>query len=106
MMVAGFHNISHLLKGFATKAMSNFCECKPLCVSEPQPGLDLSFQDPVFCRKILISQKKFLVHCPSDIGQYTHPPHINPHRRLELISQLYVFIEAENKKRSGSDNRC
>ncbi len=43
----GFHDISHILEGFATKAMRDFIECNPLGVSEPQRRLELSFEDSV-----------------------------------------------------------
>jgi hypothetical protein len=68
--------------------MRDFSESHPLRVSEPQRGLELSFEDPVFGDKILITQKEFLVHCPGNVGQNTRPIHKTTHRRLELISQL------------------
>jgi hypothetical protein len=39
----------------------------------------LSFEDPVFGSKILITQKEFLVHCPGDIGQYARSIRNYPH---------------------------
>ena len=71
---------------------------QPVATREPQRGLELSFKDPVFGSKILITQKEFLVHRPGNVGQNTHPIHNNPHRRLELISQLYVSIEVRHKR--------
>ncbi len=68
--------------------MSDFSEFNPIRVGELQPGLELGFEDPVFSNKLLISQKEFLVHCPGNVGQNTHPIHSNPHHQLELIGQL------------------
>ncbi|MEA2079537.1 MAG: hypothetical protein U9P00_06700 [Pseudomonadota bacterium] len=78
----GLRGISHIIEGFMTKAMSDFSECNPLRVSEPQRRLELSFEYPVFGGKILVTQKKFLVHCSSDICQYACPIHNHPHDQL------------------------
>jgi len=74
--------------------MCDFSERHPLRVSEPQPGLELSFKDPVFGSKILITQKEFLVHCSGNVGQNTYPIHNNSYHRLQLVSRLYVSIVA------------
>jgi hypothetical protein len=71
----GLHGVSHFLKGFTAKAMSDFSQCHSLRVSQPQRYPELSFEDPVFGSKILLSQQQFLVHCPGDIGQYAYPVH-------------------------------
>lgn len=93
----GFHYIGYFLKGLTTEAMSNFSECSTLSVGEPYRGLELGFQDPVLCNEVLVTQKEFLIHCPCDVGQYTQRIHCNPHRRLQLFSQLYAAIEARYK---------
>ena len=60
------------------KTMRDFSECNPLRVSEPQRGLELGFEEPVFGSKILIPQEQFLVYCPGDVGQYARPIHKPP----------------------------
>ena len=80
--------------GFTTEPIRDYSTCNPLCISEPQSGPELSFQYPVFSSKILITQKNFLVHCPRNVGQNAHPIRNIPHNRLQLISRLYVSIEA------------
>jgi hypothetical protein len=70
------------------RTMPDFSKCNPLRISEPQRGLQLSFEDPVFAHKLPITQKELLVHCPSDVGQHALPIHKLPYRQLELISQL------------------
>ena len=47
----GLCGISHILKGFTAKAMRDFSVCHPLRVSEPQRGLELRLEDPVFSDK-------------------------------------------------------
>ena len=66
------------IRAHMSKAMSDFSESHPLRVSEAQPGLELRFEDPVFGGKILVTQKEFLVHCPGNVGQNTHPIHNIP----------------------------
>ena len=90
MRVSWFHYIGHIFKGFTAKAIRDYSESHPLHVSEPQRGLELRFEDPVFGDKIPITQKEFLVHCPGYVGQNTHPPHKTTHRRLELISKPHL----------------
>ena len=54
MRVSGFTKL-YILKGFTAKAMRDFCESHPLRISEPQRGLEVNFEDPVFGDKILIT---------------------------------------------------
>ena len=78
----GLCGIGYIPKGFTAKAMGDFSKCNPFPVSESQRHLELGFEDPVFGSKILITQKEFLVHCPSGIGQYACLIHNYPHVRL------------------------
>ena len=48
----------------------------------------LLFEDLVFGGKILITHRKFLVHCPGDMGQNAYPIHNHPHDQLALIGRL------------------
>jgi len=83
MMVSGFAALAT-----SSKAMGDFSECHALRIREPQQDLDLSFENPVFSNKILITQKELLVHCPGNVGQDARPIHKFPHRQFELIHRL------------------
>ena len=57
------------------KAMRDFSECNSLHIGEPQRGLELGFEDPIFGNKVLITPQESLVNCSSNTGQYVRPIH-------------------------------
>jgi hypothetical protein len=72
--------------------MRDFSECHPLRVREPQPDLDLSFENPVFGNKILITQKELLVHSPGNVGQNARPIHKCPPPPIRINPPIIGLI--------------
>jgi hypothetical protein len=59
----------HFAQYSTAQLKTNFAECRPFRVREPQTPVRLCPQDAIFRRKVLVAKKQLLVDASADVGQ-------------------------------------
>jgi hypothetical protein len=62
-----------MFQSLASQPVSNLGQCCLFAFRKQQPTLDLTSEDPVLCRQILVPQQELLIDHSSDVGQHVRP---------------------------------
>jgi hypothetical protein len=87
-----------MFQSLASQPVSNLGQCCLFTFRKQQPTLDLTSEDPVLCRQLLVpqqefQQQEFLIDHSSEIGQHARPDHFQSLPKLNLRTRIVHAFE-------------